>query len=128
MAPAAVLRATRSPRAGPAILGAVGELIADKLPATPSRLGAAPLAFRVVSGGWSAVTLSAGNRTVGPWLLGALGATVGANAGYWLRRKLARSFAIPDFPLALAEDAIALSIAYAVTRASTAPPHVDEVG
>ena len=77
---------------------AVSELIADKLPFTPSRLKAGPLASRIVSG---AVCGAAIYGVVEQPLqegavLGGLGAIAGAFAGYHMRKRLSR-----DIPAAL---------------------------
>ena len=85
---------------------ALGELMADKLPQTPSRTDAAPLIARMITGGLcgAAVCLAAGQT----WLLGVfcgvVGSVVGAFAGYHARRLLVQRFRVPDLMVALAED------------------------
>ena len=107
------------------VLLAVGELIADKMP-VPSRVSAGPLVLRAVFGGLSASALAAaaGESWVAPALLGAVGAVGGAYAGYWLRRTITRTAdatgkgeprrGVPDLPVALVEDAIAIGTAWFV--------------
>jgi uncharacterized membrane protein len=89
---------------------AVGELIADKLPKIPRRTAAGPLAWRVivgaVCGGALAVTASA-SFAVG-CMIGALGALIGAFGGYWARRAATQPGRLPDLPVALIEDLIAV--------------------
>jgi len=65
---------------------AVSELIADKLPFTPSRLNAAPLASRIVSGAICGATIYGvvKRRLTERAVLGGLGAIAGAFAGYSL--------------------------------------------
>jgi uncharacterized membrane protein len=87
---------------------ALGELINDKLPRTPSRK--IPIAFgaRIVSGGLvgAAIGLSAGALVPGA-ALGAVGAVIGTLGGAWARGKLAGAFG-RDLPAALAEDLVAV--------------------
>jgi uncharacterized membrane protein len=100
---------------------AVGELIADKLPAAPPRTIPPALIFRVVSGGFSgrsvASAFGAGQR--GGMLAGAFGAIAGAYLGKALRARIVRASGLPDPLVALAEDAVALGGAIA---ASAKPP------
>jgi len=96
---------------------AIGELISDKLP-VPARTGAGPLAARAVFGGLSASALAfaAGENWIVPALLGAMAAVAGAFAGYWLRRTIT-SKGVPDLPIALLEDAVAILLAlFVVSR------------
>src|SRR6202011_4229613 len=84
---------------------AVSELIADKLPFTPSRLKAEPLASRVVSGAICGATIYGVVKrplTEGA-VLGGLGAIAGAFAGYHMRKRLSRD--MPDLGVAVLEDA-----------------------
>ena len=70
-----------------AMLVVGGELIADKLPGTPSRLAAAPLTARLVAGAVGG-TLLARRASTGPALpalLGTTGAAAGTYAGAQLR-------------------------------------------
>jgi uncharacterized membrane protein len=87
---------------------AVSELIADKLPFTPSRLNAAPLASRIVSGAICGATIYGVVKrplTEGA-VLGGLGAIAGAFAGYHARKRLSRD--MPDLGVAVLEDAFAI--------------------
>jgi uncharacterized membrane protein len=87
---------------------AVSELIADKLPFTPSRLKAGPLASRIVSGAVCGATIyGAVERPVAEGaVLGGVGAIAGAFAGYHMRKKLSRD--MPNLGIAVLEDALAI--------------------
>jgi uncharacterized membrane protein len=87
---------------------AVSELIADKLPFTPSRLEAAPLTSRIVSGAvcGAAIHGSVKNPPGEGAALGGLGALAGAISGYLVRQRLSRE--MPDLAAALLEDALAV--------------------
>jgi uncharacterized membrane protein len=89
-------------------LFAVGELIADKLPFIPPRTQAGPLGVRILFGAacGAAVCISAGASLVLGAVLGGLGGVAGAFAGYHYRRRF--SSMLPDFPLALLEDLVAV--------------------
>ncbi len=87
---------------------AIAELIADKLPFTPNRLNAGPLASRIASGAiCGAAVCGAVKRPLAEGaLLGGLGAIAGALAGYHVRKRLSRE--TPDFAVGLLEDALAI--------------------
>jgi uncharacterized membrane protein len=84
---------------------AIGELIVDKLPATPDRTDPPGLAARAVSGAISGAAL-AGGRSWPAAFAGAMGAVVATYAGYTLREKLSDALG-HDFPVAAVEDFIA---------------------
>jgi len=90
----------------------VGELVADKLPTTPSRLLPGPLIGRMVSGGAVGYVLC--RRSHGsPWagvLLGAVAAVAGAYGGGYARRALGARLRVPDPAVALLEDALAFGV------------------
>ena len=92
-------------------LGAVGELISDKLPKTPSRLKQPGLSIRVVTGGLCGVVLAtaASFSLVGGALLGAIGAVAGSYLGYFARSRITGNFSLPDLPVALVEDVICIA-------------------
>ncbi len=89
---------------------AIGEWIGDKLPKTPSRLSAFPLLARLVSGALAGASLAitAGAPLAGGIVAGAVGAMAGAFAGYHLRRALTVRAGLPDLPVALLEDVVAV--------------------
>jgi uncharacterized membrane protein len=89
-------------------LFAIGELIADKLPFIPGRTQPGPLGVRVLFGAICGAALcisGAGSPLIGA-ILGALGAVSAAFAGYNYRRWFSRK--VPDLPLALFEDLVAV--------------------
>jgi uncharacterized membrane protein len=95
---------------------AAGELVADKLPSTPSRLRPAPLTARLVLGGVAGALLArrAGSVPVLPALTGAVAAGAASFAGArW--RAFAAERGLP-FPGAIAEDGAVLILAAAAVR------------
>jgi uncharacterized membrane protein len=89
---------------------ALGEIVNDKLPKTPPRTALPSLIIRIVLGAFAAATLTMGSGGVA-WvgaLLGAFGAVVGTFGGYQARMRLVRALHVPDFVIALVEDAIAV--------------------
>ncbi len=112
---AATFEAIDSKWTGLAIAMAVGELVADKLPFTPSRLSPLALGARMASGGWSGERLVhrfGGSGGAGA-ALGVGGALAGAWLGYTIRAAISKR--IPDPFVALVEDGIAIWGARAVT-------------
>jgi len=88
---------------------AIGELISDKLPKTPSRKAPAGFATRVVTGALCGAALGAPSQAlVGGLLAGVIGAGVGTLGGYEARSRLVRAIGGKDFPIALIEDVIAI--------------------
>ena len=87
---------------------ALGEMITDQLPTTPSRKVPVQFGTRVLLGGLAGATIgtSSGSWIVGA-ILGAIGAVVGTLGGATARARLAASFG-KDLPAALLEDAVAL--------------------
>lgn len=90
---------------------AVVELIADKLPNTPSRTAPVGLIGRICLGGACGLALatSAGTSLSASVLLGSIGAVVGAFGGYHARHLVVSKTHVPDFAVALAEDAITIA-------------------
>ena len=91
---------------------ALVEFIGDQLPSTPARTGAMGLSARVVTGSLTGACLAvAGNSAL--WLgatVGAVGAIAGAFGGYQARVGLVRSLRVPDFVIAIPEDAVAIGL------------------
>lgn len=89
---------------------AIVELVVDKLPKTPSRKEARGLTARIVLGGLSgAAVCAAANHSIALGaLLGVAGGVAGAFAGYEARTRLVRALNVPDFVIALLEDAVAI--------------------
>jgi uncharacterized membrane protein len=93
-------------------VAALGELVNDKLPRTPSRKAPAPFIARVLSGAFCGAALgAAGHALIGGLVAGALGAVAGTLGGYELRARLVRAIGGNDLPVALLEDAIAIGSA-----------------
>src|ERR1700761_8029054 len=84
---------------------AIGELIADKLPSTPSRKASIGFGVRIVSG---AICGAALGGWAGGMLAGIIGAVAGTLGGYEFRARLVRATGGKDLPIALLEDAIAI--------------------
>lgn len=93
----------------PWILGALalGELIGDKLPSTPSRKVPMGFAARIASGAFCGAAVG------GCAVAGALGAVAGTLAGYEFRTRTAKAIG-HDAPVAVLEDAIAIGGAAAI--------------
>jgi len=94
-------------------VAAAGELVADKLPATPSRLWPSGIASRLALGALAAGLLA--QTRDASWfpaaVVGASSAAVAAKVGHDARARLARH--VPDPAVAVAEDALALAMAAA---------------
>ena len=90
---------------------ALGELIADKLPFIPKRTAAVPLLFRIGSGALCGAGVAAPYSLGVGAIVGALGAIIGAFAGYYTRRRLVHQMGLRDLFVALGEDALALGLA-----------------
>ncbi len=89
---------------------ALGELIADKLPHTPSRKSPGPFLWRIVVGAFCGCALAYGTAQppIAAGLLGAFGAVAGTLGGYELRMRLVKAIGGKDMPIALLEDAVAI--------------------
>jgi uncharacterized membrane protein len=90
---------------------AVVELVADKLPQTPSRTSPPGLIARIVMGGLAGACVAAGGAQ-GVFLglaLGAIGAVVGCFAGYQARIRLVKALHTRDIYVALVEDIVAIA-------------------
>ena len=121
----AVLRGLRSP-AGRAALGlaAAGEVVADKLPATPSRLRPPVLGARLATGAavGALAAGSAGRRAQATGaVLGLAGAAAGTYAGAAYRKAAADRSVLPDLPFAVLEDVVAAGLAATAVRVSPRP-------
>src|SRR5437868_10096841 len=86
-------------------LFAIGELIADQLPKTPSRKAPPGFIARIVLGAVSGTALGAtAGALIGGLLAGVLGAVAGTLGGYELRVRMVRAIGGNDLPIALLED------------------------
>jgi uncharacterized membrane protein len=89
---------------------AFAEIVADKLPMTPSRKVTAAFAARVVSGGLAgAVVGSASRRATLGAFLGMAGAVVGTEGGAAFRSWLSSLFE-RDLPAAVIEDVVTFAL------------------
>ena len=116
----AVLAAlARAHRPGPigtaASLAQVGEIVADKLPVTPSRLEPPGLVVRIVAGAATGAIVAGRSQSVPGALLGAAGSVAWSFAGARARSLAAAKFG-NDLPGALAEDVLAVALANVATR------------
>jgi uncharacterized membrane protein len=94
---------------------AIGELINDKLPKTPSRKAPVPFAARIVLGALCGAALGATSQAlIGGLLAGALGGVAGTLGGYEFRARVVKAIGGNDLPIALLEDAIAIFGAFAI--------------
>lgn len=90
---------------------AVGELVTDKLPSTPSRKVPVQFGTRVLVGGVGGFALGmTGGFAVAAVAAGIVGAIAGTFAGAMARGRLATIFG-RDLPAALVEDVAAIAIA-----------------
>jgi len=90
---------------------ALGELITDKLPSTPSRKIPIQFGARIVMGALCGASLGASAGTwIGGLAAGIVGAIVGTLAGAELRGRLSRAIG-KDLPIALLEDMVAIGSA-----------------
>jgi len=95
---------------------AIGEIVNDKLPKTPSRLVPPQFGARVVMGALtgSAIGVSHGNLVLGA-LAGIAGSVVGTFAGAKGRAFAGKLFG-RDLPAALLEDVLAIALAFVALR------------
>ncbi len=88
---------------------AIGELIADKLPKTPSRKAPVGFSARLLTAAISGAALGvSGGSMVGGLIAGIVGAVIGTLGGYEFRSRLVKAIGGNDLPIALLEDAIAI--------------------
>lgn len=90
-------------------LAALGELVTDQLPSTPSRTVPPQFIVRVVLGALSGATIGAsGGLLLSGSVAGAIGAVIGTLGGAKARGALAGAFG-SDRPAAIVEDVVALA-------------------
>lgn len=112
-----------APRAGRVVaaVGVLGELTGDKLPGTPSRLLAPGPQGRATSAATGGALLAHRSGSTGWWVVAGGAAAAAASAvGTWGGAAW-RAWAGdrgPDWPAALAEDAVALTLAALACRGS----------
>jgi uncharacterized membrane protein len=95
-------------------LFAVVELVADQLPSAPSRTAPPGLIARIVLGGLSgaAIAVSGAQSIAIGAVLGAAGGVAGAFGGYQVRTRLVKALKVPDFVIAILEDAVAIGAGF----------------
>jgi uncharacterized membrane protein len=93
---------------------AIGELITDQLPSTPSRTVPIQFGTRILSGGLcgAAIGVASGSMAIGG-VLGAIGAIIGTLGGRAARGALAAKFG-RDPPAAIIEDVVAIVGAFLI--------------
>ena len=91
------------------------EIITDKMPRTPARTQPVPLLIRLIIGGACGYFLIGATPWIGA-LCGVIGALIGSYGGYLLRRMLTKQVGLPDLPVALAEDVVAILLAIVAVR------------
>jgi uncharacterized membrane protein len=93
---------------------AIIEIVVDKLPNTPSRKAALGLIARIVFGGLSgaAICVADNQGIVIGALLGIAGGVAGAFVGYEVRTRLVKALSVPDFVIAVLEDAFAVGVGF----------------
>jgi len=103
------------------VTAAVGEMIADKLPFTPSRLQPGAFVGRVVFGAVAGAALArgAGRPFVPGAIVGALGAGAGTYAGHNTRQELDRLTGWPDPIWGGVEDAVAIGLGVVAIEAGS---------
>jgi uncharacterized membrane protein len=98
---------------------ALGELVTDQLPSTPSRTVPVQFGTRIVMGAVCGAALGIpGGAWIGGLVAGAVGAVIGTLGGRAARAKLAAAFG-RDRPAALLEDVVAIGGALLIVMAAS---------
>jgi uncharacterized membrane protein len=96
---------------------ALGELVTDQRPTTPSRTVPVQFGARIITGGLSGAAIGAARGALGIGMIGGiLGAVIGTHVGHAFRARLAAAFG-SDRPAAFIEDAVAIGGAYLIMMA-----------
>ena len=96
---------------------ALGELVTDQLPTTPSRTVPVQFGTRILIGGLSGGAIGAANGQLVVGVIGGvIGAVIGTLGGRAFRARLAAAFG-RDRPAALIEDAVAIGGAFLIMLA-----------
>jgi uncharacterized membrane protein len=90
---------------------ALAELVADKLPKTPSRTAPPALIARLVMGALTGacVAQGGGQSALLGAIVGVVGALAGTFGGYQARTRLVKALNVPDTYIALLEDVICIA-------------------
>jgi uncharacterized membrane protein len=105
-------------------LAAAVELVADKVPGIPARIAPGPLTARALMGAALGWTVGRRGDRVAAALVGGAAAVAAAGTAYAVRRWLTREHGLPDFAVAVLEDAAALAAARAAARRTRGGPAV----
>jgi uncharacterized membrane protein len=113
------LRTIGNPITANVLVGlAASEIVADKLPMTPNRTDLGGLIPRIISGALCGAALRCAQKQ--PFatgaLAGALGAVGGTFAAFHLRKLVTKSMGLPDLPVAMVEDAMAVGLSICVAK------------
>ena len=96
---------------------ALGELVTDQLPTTPSRTVPVQFGTRILTGGLSGAAIGgAAGALVSGLAAGVAGAVIGTLGGRAFRARLAKAFG-SDRPAAFIEDAVALGTGFLIVAA-----------
>lgn len=100
-------------------LMALGEYIGDKLPTTPSRILPVGLAGRSLFGAFIGLVLAQPLllNTAAAIVLGIVGALVGTYGGWFVRTRAVAALKCPDWPVALAEDCVTITLSILLLNA-----------
>jgi uncharacterized membrane protein len=98
---------------------ALFEYVFDLLPKVPKRTDLGSLIARIISGGLCGACLfaSANQSWIVGAMLGAIGAVIGAFAGYNARKRLVETLKVKDAMIAIPEDLVAIGLAYLTVMA-----------
>jgi uncharacterized membrane protein len=93
---------------------AVVELVADQLPSAPSRTAPPGLIARIALGALcgAAIAVAGAQSPATGAVLGAAGGIAGAFGGYQIRTRLVKALKVPDFVIAILEDAVAIGAGF----------------
>lgn len=94
---------------------AIGELITDQLPSTPSRKVPIQFGTRILTGALSGAAIGASqNALIIGLILGIIGAIIGTLGGADARKRLVEIIGGKDLPIALLEDLVAVGGAFLI--------------
>ena len=100
------------------VAAAAGEMVADKMPGMPARTAPPVLAGRIASGVLVGAAVAAAQRSplVPSAVAGAAGAVAASYAMLAVRRAAGERLGVPDATVAVAEDAMTLSLGHALAE------------
>jgi len=89
---------------------AIGEIIADKLPAAPDRIKPASIAARCISGALAGASVfkASGGKAVWGGLIGAATAAASTYGSFWMRKNAVKRTRIVDPIVGALEDALVI--------------------